>query len=131
MAPGTRPLSPHLQIYRPQLTSILSILHRFTGVGLALGAVLFAYWLTAAAYGPEVFARANAFFASWFGRLVLFGLTLAFFYHLANGIRHLAWDVGYGFKMKTLNLSGIVAVAAAFALTLAAWIAAYAFAGKL
>ena len=131
MAQGQRPLSPHLQIYRPQITSMLSILHRLTGVGLALGAVLFAYWLTAAAHGPEAFARANAFFVSGFGRLVLFGLTFAFFYHLANGIRHLAWDIGLGFEMKTLNLSGIVVVAAAFALTLAAWVAAYASAGKL
>ena len=131
MAQGQRPLSPHLQIYRPQITSMLSILHRLTGVGLAVGAVLFAYWLTAAAYGPEAFARANAYFVSGFGRLVLFGLTFAFFYHLANGIRHLAWDIGLGFEMKTLNLSGIVVVAAAFALTLAAWVAAYASAGKL
>ncbi|MEK7246166.1 MAG: succinate dehydrogenase, cytochrome b556 subunit [Pseudomonadota bacterium] len=131
MAPGTRPLSPHLQIYRPQITSTLSILHRLTGVGLALGAVLLAYWLAAAAYGPEAFARTNAFFVSGFGRLVLFGLTFAFFYHLANGIRHLAWDIGLGFEMKTLNLTGIVVVVAAFVLTLAAWIAAYASAGKL
>jgi succinate dehydrogenase / fumarate reductase cytochrome b subunit len=131
MAQGQRPLSPHLQIYRPQITSTLSILHRFTGVGLALGAVLLAYWLTAAAYGPEAFARANALFVSWFGRLVLFGLTFAFFYHLANGIRHLAWDVGLGFEIKTLNTSGIVVAVASFALTLAAWIAAYALAGKL
>lgn len=131
MAQGQRPLSPHLQIYRPQLTSTLSILHRLTGVGLALGAVLLAYWLTAAAYGPEAFARANALFISGFGRLVLFGLTFAFFYHLANGIRHLAWDIGFGFKMKTLNLSGIVVVVASLALTLAAWVAAYAWAGKL
>ncbi|MSO85540.1 MAG: succinate dehydrogenase, cytochrome b556 subunit [Rhodospirillales bacterium] len=131
MAPRTRPLSPHLQIYRPQITSTLSILHRITGVGLVLGAVLLAYWLAAAAYGPEAFARTNAFLVSGFGRLVLFGLTFAFFYHLANGIRHLAWDIGLGFKMKTLNVTGIVVVAAAIALTLAAWVAAYASAGRL
>lgn len=131
MAQGQRPLSPHLQIYRPQLTSILSILHRFTGVGLAVGAILLAYWLTAAAYGPEAFARANALLVSGLGRLVLFGLTFAFFYHLANGLRHLAWDVGFGFEMKTLNLSGLAVVAASFAFTFAAWIAAYAWAGKL
>ena len=131
MAQGRRPLSPHLQIYRPQITSTLSILHRLTGVGLVLGAVLFAYWIAAAAYGPEAFARANALFASGFGRLVLFGLTFAFFYHFANGIRHLAWDIGYGFEMKTLNLSGIVVVVASIALTLVTWIAAYVAAGKL
>ncbi len=131
MAQGSRPLSPHLQIYRPQLTSILSILHRLTGVGLALGAVLFAYWIAAAAYGAEAFARANAVFVSGFGRLVLFGMTFAFFYHFANGLRHLAWDAGFGFDMKTLNRSGIAVVAVAFAATFAVWAWAYAAAGKL
>ncbi len=131
MAPVKHPLSPHLQIYRPQITSILSILHRLTGVALAAGAFLLAYWLTAAAYGPEAFARANALFASGFGRLVLFGMTFAFFYHFANGIRHLAWDSGLGFEMKTLRLSGILVVLVSLALTAAAWIAAYAQAGKL
>ena len=131
MSQGQRPLSPHLQIYRPQITSILSILHRLTGVGLVVGAVLFAYWLAAAAYGPEAFVRANALLLSGFGRLVLFGLTFAFFYHLANGIRHLAWDIGLGYDMKTLNLTGIVVVAASIALTLASWVAAYVAAGKL
>jgi succinate dehydrogenase / fumarate reductase cytochrome b subunit len=131
MAQGQRPLSPHLQIYRPQLTSILSILHRFTGVGLALGAVLFAYWISAAAYGVDAFARANALILSGIGRLILFGLTLAFFYHFANGIRHLAWDAGYGFDLKTLNRSGIAVVAVSFAATFAVWAWAYAAAGKL
>lgn len=131
VAPVKRPLSPHLQIYRPQITSVLSILHRLTGVALAGGAALLAYWLTAAAYGPEAFTRANALFASWIGRLALFGMTFAFFYHFANGMRHLAWDIGLGFEMKTLRLSGILVVLVALALTGAAWIAAYAQAGKL
>lgn len=131
MAQGSRPLSPHLQIYRPQLTSILSILHRLAGVGLALGAVLFAYWIAAAAYGAEAFARANAVFVSGFGRLILFGMTLAFFYHFANGLRHLAWDAGFGFDMKTLNRSGIAVVVVSFVATFAVWVAAYAAAGKL
>jgi succinate dehydrogenase / fumarate reductase cytochrome b subunit len=131
MAQGSRPLSPHLQIYRPQLTSILSILHRFTGVGLALGAVLFAYWIAAAAYGADAFQRANALIVSGFGRLVFFGLTFAFFYHFANGLRHLAWDAGFGFDLKTLNRSGIAVVAASFVATFAVWAWAYAAAGKL
>ncbi len=131
MAEGQRPLSPHLQIYRPQLTSILSILHRITGVGLALGAVLFAYWIAAAAYGADAFARANSFVVSGFGRLILFGMTFAFFYHFANGLRHLAWDAGYGFDMKTLNRSGIAVVVVTFAATFALWAAAYVAAGKL
>ena len=131
MATVKRPLSPHLQIYRPQITSILSILHRLTGVALAAGAFGLAYWLAAAAYGPESFARANVLFASWFGRLALFGMTFAFFYHFANGIRHLAWDSGIGFEMKSLRLSGLLVVLVSLALTVAAWIAAYAAAGKL
>ena len=131
MAQGQRPLSPHLQIYRPQITSILSILHRFTGVGLAFGAVLFAYWITAAVYGPDAFQRANAVMASALGRLILFGLTFAFFYHFANGVRHLAWDVGYGFDLKTLNRTGIAVVAVSLAATVAVWVVAYAAAGKL
>ncbi len=131
MAQASRPLSPHLQIYRPQLTSILSILHRFTGVGLALGAALFAYWIAAAAYGADAFARANALVVSGFGRLVLFGLTFAFFYHFANGLRHLAWDAGYGFDMKILNRSGIAVVVVSLVATIAFWVAAYAAAGKL
>ena len=130
MTVGPRPLSPHLQIYRPQITSILSILHRLTGVALVAGALLLGYWLTSAAYGPETFARAQDLLASWFGRLILFGLTFALFYHLLNGIRHLAWDTGRGFKMDTLKITGWVVVIAAVALTLVTWFAAYAVAGR-
>lgn len=131
MATGNRPLSPHLQVYRWQITSVLSILHRFTGVALVFGALLLAYWLTAAAYGPEAFARAQVFMGSWFGRLILFGMTFALFYHLANGVRHLAWDIGWGFELATLRWTGIVVVIVAGVLTVLAWIAAYAAAGKL
>ena len=77
MSTGNRPLSPHLQIYKPQITSVLSILHRMTGVGLAVGALMLVYWLNAAAYGPEAFERAQSFLAHWFGRLLLFGWTWA------------------------------------------------------
>jgi len=125
-----RPLSPHLQVYRPQITSVLSIFHRFAGVALIGGALLLVYWLAALAYGPEAFATARALFASWFGRLVLFGLTVAFWYHFCNGIRHLAWDAGYGFDMRVLKASGIAMVTATLALTLATWIAAYAMVGR-
>lgn len=129
MASGKRPLSPHLQIYRPQITSILSILHRITGVALAFGAVLLTYWLTSGAYGPEAFARAQAVFGSWFGRLVLLGMTFSLFYHLANGIRHLAWDAGWGFELPTLRKTGILVVAVAVALTALTWIWAFAAGG--
>ena len=129
MTTGNRPLSPHLQVYRPQITSLLSIVHRLTGVALAAGALLLGYWLTSAAYGPETFAFAQGFLASWFGRLILFGMTFALFYHLLNGIRHLAWDAGWGFEMETLKLTGWLVIAATVVLTLITWIAAYAVAG--
>ncbi len=130
-AKNARPLSPHLQIYNPQITSVLSILHRMLGVALAVGAVLLVYWLSAAAYGPDAFARAQALLGSWFGRLVLFGLTFSLFYHLGNGIRHLFWDAGFGFELPVLRVSGIVVVVSAVGLTLLTWIAAYMRAGLL
>ncbi len=129
MTPGNRPLSPHLQIYRPQITSVLSILHRLTGVALAVGGLLLTYWLVSAAYGPDAFARAQAFLASWFGRLILFGFTFSLFYHLCNGIRHLAWDIGWGFELPKLRASGIAVVVVSLGLTVVSWIAAYSVAG--
>jgi succinate dehydrogenase / fumarate reductase, cytochrome b subunit len=126
MAPPDRPLSPHLQIYRPQITSVLSILHRITGVALTLGTLLLTYWLVAAAYGPEEFATAQGFLGSILGWLILAGLTFAVFYHLGNGIRHLAWDFGWGFELSQLRTSGIAVVAFAAGATLVTLIAAYA-----
>lgn len=125
MASGNRPLSPHLQIYRPQITSILSIVHRMTGVGLVAGALLFTYWVSSATYGPEAFARAQALLGSWFGRLVLLGLTGSLFYHLANGIRHLAWDAGWGYEMPKLKASGWAVVIISGAMTVLTFLAGY------
>ena len=122
MAQDDRPLSPHLQVYRPQFTSVLSILHRLTGVALGLGALLLVYWLAAAAAGPEWFEGARAVARSWFGWLVLLGFTWALFYHLCNGIRHLFWDIGMGFELATARLTGVCVVLASFALTGAAWV---------
>lgn len=119
-----RPMSPHLQIYKPQLTSILSILHRGTGIVLALGTLLVTYWLAAVAGGEESFNTANAILGSWFGKMVLFGWTWALFYHLANGIRHLMWDVGFGFDLPTVYLTGKIVVAVSFALTVLLWMVA-------
>ena len=130
--PGTtrvRPLSPHLQVYNPQITSVLSILHRMMGVALSFGSVFLIYWLSAAAYGPDAFARAQAFFGSPIGQLILLGLTFSLFYHLANGIRHLIWDVGLGFEMPMLRATGIVVVIIAFGLTALTWVVAYVRAG--
>ena len=129
MPSPVRPLSPHLQIYRWQLTSVLSILHRATGVALAVGTLLLVYWLVAAAAGPDAFATAQAFIGSILGRLLLFGWTVALFYHLANGIRHLLWDAGRGFELRTAYASGWTVVVAAVALSLIAWIAGYASRG--
>ena len=121
MSTQNRPLSPHLQVYRPQLTSMLSITHRATGVALAVGTLLLVWWLVAAASGPEAYATVQGFIGSIVGRLLLFGWTWALFYHLGNGIRHLFWDAGYGFELKTAYSSGWLVLLASFVLTLGAW----------
>jgi succinate dehydrogenase / fumarate reductase, cytochrome b subunit len=117
-----RPISPHLQIYRPQLTSIMSILHRLTGVALALGTILLVYWLSALAAGPMSFLAAQHLIGSFVGRLLLFGWTVALFYHLLNGIRHLFWDAGWGFELPDVYRSGWAVVAGTAFLTLLAWV---------
>ena len=121
---GNRPLSPHLQIYRPQITSTLSILHRMTGVGLMLGAMLVVWWLLAAATGPEYFAMVDGLLTSWLGLLVLLGLTWALCYHLLNGIRHLFWDMGYGFELETVDRTGIAVAIGSGVLTVLLWLVA-------
>ena len=125
MISSRRPLSPHLQVYRPQITSTLSILHRLTGIALAAGTLLLTWWLAALASGPEAFAAAQDFIGSLIGRLMLFGWSFALFYHLCNGIRHLAWDAGYGYEINTATRTGWLVVAGAVALTLVAWVAGY------
>jgi succinate dehydrogenase / fumarate reductase cytochrome b subunit len=121
MPKGKRPLSPHLQVYRPQLTSIVSIFHRITGVALFAGMALLACWLLAAGAGPGPFAVAQGLLASWFGMVVLLGLSFALFYHLCNGIRHLVWDTGWGFEMPQVYASGWAVVVMSALLTGAAW----------
>ena len=98
-----RPLSPHLQVYRPQITSVLSIFHRITGVALATGTLLMTAWLVSAATSPDLFYSVQAFIFSWLGTLLLFGWTVALFFHFFNGIRHLVWDAGYGFDKSMLG----------------------------
>jgi succinate dehydrogenase / fumarate reductase cytochrome b subunit len=120
-----RPLSPHLQVYRPQLTSALSILHRITGVGLALGAVVLVWWLVAAASSPQYFDTVQSVLGSWLGRLFLFGWTVALFFHLANGVRHLWWDSGRGLNLPSVYRTGYMTLAATAALTLGTWVAWY------
>lgn len=124
-----RPLSPHLQIYKPQVTSVLSILHRLTGVALVIGTIPFVYWLAALAGGADSYATAQALFGSVLGQILLFLWVFSLFYHLCNGIRHLFWDMGLGFELKTLHTSGTIVMVAAVALTLVAFIAGYAMRG--
>lgn len=120
-----RPLSPHLQVYRWQWTMALSILHRGTGMFLTLGALYLVCWLLAIASGPEAYDAVTGFAGSIIGRLLLLGWTFSLFYHLANGIRHLVWDAGLGLDLKSSYVSALLVVAAAGALTVIAWIAAY------
>lgn len=117
-----RPLSPHLQVYRPQMTSVTSILHRFTGIGVSLGAILLSLWLTAAASSAKWFAFAQSAAASIPGMIVLFLFTLALFYHFCNGIRHLGWDAGYGFDLPVARRNGALVIAGSVALTAITWI---------
>ena len=125
MANRERPLSPHLQIYRPEITSVLSILHRLTGVALSVGTLILVWWVLAAATGDGAFALASGVLGSVVGQLLLLGWTFALFYHLANGIRHLVWDAGYGFDLDVLQRTGWLVVGAAAGLTVLTWTAAY------
>ncbi|NCF27548.1 MAG: succinate dehydrogenase, cytochrome b556 subunit [Gammaproteobacteria bacterium] len=124
-----RPLSPHLQIYRPQLTSVLSVTHRGTGIALVVGTLVLVYWLLAAASGAEAYGSAQQLLGSWLGRIVLLGFSFALFYHLCNGIRHLFWDAGLGFELKTTYASGSAVVIVSIAMTVLAWVLAYAMRG--
>ncbi len=123
MKSADRPLSPHLQIYRWQLTSVLSILHRVAGVSLSLGGVVLVWWLVAAASGPEAYDTVANFLGSGFGVVLLLGWSAALFYHLCNGIRHLVWDTGHALDLKSIYVGGWIVVAAAAVLTAIAWVA--------
>ena len=131
MSSAQRPLSPHLQVYRPQITTMLSILHRITGVGLVACALLFTYWISSATYGPEAFDRAQALLGSWFGRLILFAMAFSLYFHLGNGIRHLAWDIGWGYEMTKLSASGAIVVIFSVVMTFLTFAAGYWAGGSL
>jgi succinate dehydrogenase / fumarate reductase cytochrome b subunit len=126
-----RPLSPHLQVYKPQITSVLSITHRATGIVLSLGVVLLVAWLMAAAAGPEYYAAAQACAGSWLGYLFLFGFSVCLFYHLLNGIRHLFWDAGHGFELETVTRTGWAVLVGTVLLTAIAWILGLSVMGRL
>ena len=123
MISDPRPLSPHLQVYRWQLTSVMSILHRVSGVALTAGALLLVWWLVAAAAGPGPYAQVQWFLGSPLGLLLLFVWTAALFYHLCNGLRHLWWDAGHGFELPSVYASGWIVAAATGVLTVISWIA--------
>ncbi len=113
----SRPLSPHLQVYRPQITSVLSILHRFTGLAFCFGLLFLVVWLASLAFNDNVFEFLQAFISSWIGLIVLFGWVFSLFFHLFNGIRHLMWDFGFGFDLKTVHLTGWLVVFLSFSFT--------------
>ncbi len=121
MSNANRPLSPHLQIYRPQLTTMLSILHRITGFGLAIGAMVLTWWLLATVSGEEQFNYFQAVARSVAGRLFLFGWVWAFVYHFLNGLRHLVWDTGRWLELKKAYASGWVVFFGSFVLSAALW----------
>lgn len=120
-AQDNRPLSPHVAIYRWQISNGLSILHRITGFGLALGLFLFAAWIWSAAYSAACYEAIQDFASTYIGKAALFGWTLAFFYHFGNGIRHLNWDMGRGFALPDARASGIVVVIFALSATIFTW----------
>jgi succinate dehydrogenase / fumarate reductase, cytochrome b subunit len=121
-----RPLSPHLQVYRWPISMALSILHRITGVALAVGTLLLTWWLVAAAVSDVAFARVQWFLATPIGMLLLFGWTLSLCFHFFSGLRHLVWDAGYGFEQPWYDRSGWAVVIAAVVATLLVWVTGFA-----
>ena len=113
-----RPLSPHLQVYKPQLTSVLSITHRGTGVFLSLGALVLTYWLVSLAVSEELFNSFHLHTTFWYGKLFLIGFVFSLYYHLANGIRLLFWDIGLGLEISTTYKSGYFTIFISVVLTL-------------
>ena len=120
-----RPLSPHLQVYALSSSMVMSILHRLTGAALYAGTLLLAWWLVAAATGPEYFAYVSAVFNSTLGRIVLFGYTWALFHHMIGGVRHLIWDTGAAHDLKSINLLSLSTLALSALATASVWISVF------
>ncbi len=123
--PSKRPLSPHLQVYRPMLSMTMSIVHRITGVALFFGTILLVWWLTAAAISDDYFNLVQSFWGHWFGRLMLFGFTWALIHHSLGGLRHFIWDTGKGFELATVETLVRANLIGSIALTLLLWIIGY------
>jgi succinate dehydrogenase / fumarate reductase cytochrome b subunit len=119
-----RPTSPHLQVWRWHVTMACSILTRATGIALYVGALVLAGWAVSIASGPEAYAQYKALLGSLLGKVALFGFTVSLFYHLAAGVRHLVWDSGFGFKPRTADMSGMMAIAFGIAAAVAVWVIA-------
>ena len=124
-----RPLSPHLQIYRPMLTMMMSIAHRITGASLAVGFALLTWWLVAISIGPEAYATVDSFFGSFIGRLLLFLFTWSLIHHMLGGIRHLIWDTGAGLDKVSIEVFAWLTLISAIVLTVLIWVVAYALQG--
>lgn len=121
MSIDRRPTSPHLTIYRPQITSVTSIMHRLSGVWLFLAAALLVGWLCVVAYAPGEYAKWHECLSSWFGQAFMLSWLAAFYYHLGNGIRHLFWDMGKGFSLPQVTASGWAAILFTLLMTAVTW----------
>lgn len=120
-----RPLSPHLQIYRPMLTMLMSIAHRISGVGNAVGFLLLAWWLVAISLGPDAYAQVSSFFGSIPGRLLLFLFSWSLIHHMLGGIRHLIWDTGHGLDKLSIEIFAWATIIGSTSLTVLVWVVGY------
>jgi succinate dehydrogenase / fumarate reductase, cytochrome b subunit len=120
-----RPLSPHLQIYRPMLSMTMSIMHRITGIALSAGFILLVWWFMAAAISDDYFNLVNGYFSHWFGRLVLFGFTWALMHHMLGGLRHFVWDTGRGFALNKVEWMVRANLIGSIVLTILVWVIVY------
>ena len=116
------PLSPHLQIYRWQISSLLSITHRITGILNLLGLIFISAWISSAGIGENLFEYFSVFLKSFIGKFILIGFTWSISYHLLSGIRHFFWDLGYGYEIKTANISGVIVIVSSLLLTVFLWL---------
>ncbi len=117
-----RPLSPHLQIYSPLINMVMSIVHRITGAALYFGSLLLAWWLIAAASGPDYYNYVMSWFGSWPGKIILLGYTWTLMHHMMGGLRHLIWDSGHGYDLGTVDALSWGSLAASLTLTAIIWI---------
>ena len=122
MNDSKNPLSPHLQIYRWQISSLLSITHRITGILNLLGLIFISAWISTAGIGENLFEYFSVFLKSFIGKFILIGFTWSISYHLLSGIRHFFWDLGYGYEIKTVNISGVIVIVSSLLLTVFLWL---------